>query len=542
MATRDEILAEIAEIKNQYKPSEQNNTRSDNVGESSTTGNVTRAVAQGLTFGFADEIEAVFKSIGKDKTYKEAVDEVRAKVDKFRKDNPVLAYGAEIAGSVPTMLLGGAGVRAVQGAGKLAKGATTGSKVGSAMKTGAVSGGIYGAGAGEGAEGKAIGAVVGGALGGALGGLTAKILPKTTAKAKELMKKDIRLTQGQAFGGEGNVMGGVIQNLEQSTSSLVGVGSPIQTAKLTSLVDFNRAVIKEALEPAIGKMSNKQFNSLIPKNLKGNELFQYADDIMKNSYNKELANVSLNSGAVNSLKNTITQSIRTSNTSTANKNKVLAEIGNLIKSKTEKGGGMSGVAFKELERDLSALSASYKRSQGGDIFLARLIDNAKKDAGNILKAFNPESNLANINKSQVGMSAIQKAVNKANGTQGIFSTKQFLNALKQNDMSIGKKSTARGEGFLKETAQLADDVMGGAIPDSGTASRLITGNISVDPVKALAYAPATIASEIAYGIGRPAVRGLLQVPRVGMNTITPTASGLLGGASGDALKNRGILR
>ena len=71
---------------------------------------------------------------------------------------------------------------------------------------------------------------------------------------------------------------------------------------------------------------------------------------------------------------------------------------------------------------------------------------------------------------------------------------------------------------------------------------MITGNISVDPIKALAYAPATITSEIAYGIGRPAVRGLLQVPRVGMNTITPTASGLLGGASGDALRNRGILR
>ena len=95
---------------------------------------------------------------------------------------------------------------------------------------------------------------------------------------------------------------------------------------------------------------------------------------------------------------------------------------------------------------------------------------------------------------------------------------------------------------MKDTAQLADDVMKSAIPDSGTANRLITGNISVDPMKMLAYAPATIASEIAYGIGRPAVRGLLQVPRVGMNTITPTASGLLGGASGDALKNRGILR
>tara|TARA_Y100000592_G_scaffold65422_1_gene101775 strand:- start:567 stop:2165 length:1599 start_codon:yes stop_codon:yes gene_type:complete len=530
---------EIEDIKkilreNQKKTEVQKNT---NVEKSSFAGDLTRATAQGLTFGFGDEIEALFKSATSgDITYEEAVKQARGKLDRFRKENPVIAYGSEIAGSIPTMLGGGAVLRGIQGAKKLADA----SKVGQAVKSGAVSGGIYGAGTGEGAEGKALGVATGGALGGVLGGATAKIFPKTTDLAKKLMKKDVRVTTGQAFGGEGNVLGNVLQNFEQSTSSLVGVGSPIQTARITALADFNRAVMKEALEPITGKISIKKFNELVPRNLKGNELFKAVDDIVSQAYTKELGKVSLNAGGVESLRQTIRAGIFANPSgTTANKTSLFQTIDDLIKGKLEANGTISGESFKALERDLRNLSMSYKRSTGGDIFLARLVDEARRNAGSVLKSFNPESNLANINKTQVGMSAIQKAVNKASGTEGIFSTNQFLNALKQNDASIGKKITARGEGFLRETGELAQSVMGNYIPDSGTASRLITGNISVDPMKALAYAPATIVSELAYGPTRGVVRGLLQTPRAGLSVSRPTTSGLLAENINQGILGRG---
>jgi hypothetical protein len=246
--TRDEKL----KLLQSYQTPTTNNNNSQNIGESSLAGDLTRAVSQGATFGFADEIEALFKSATSgDITYEEAIKQSRGKLDRFRKENPVLAYGSEIAGSLPTMLVGGAGIKAVQGAKKLADA----SKVGQAVKTGAVSGGIYGAGAGEGVEGKALGVATGGALGGALGGATAKILPKTTELAKKLMNKDIRVTTGQAFGGEGNFVGNLIQNFEQNVTSLPGVGSPLQLGRITALADFNRAVMKEALEPITGKLT-----------------------------------------------------------------------------------------------------------------------------------------------------------------------------------------------------------------------------------------------------------------------------------------------
>ena len=537
MTEREKLDKKLKEIKSKLKVSSNNIQQSGNIDDSTFTGDLTRAVSQGLTFGFADEIEAIFNSATSgDITYDEAIKQARGKLDRFRKENPVIAYGSEIAGSIPTMLGGGAVLRGIQGAKKLADA----SKVGQAIKTGAVSGAVYGAGTGEGAEGKALGVATGGALGGVLGGATAKIFPKTTDLAKKLMKKDIRLTTGQAFGGEGNVLGNVLQNFEQSTSSLVGVGSPIQTARITALADFNRAVMKEALEPITGKISIKKFNELVPRNLKGNELFKAVDDIVSNEYTKELSKVSLNSSGVEALKGSIRSGIFANPTGTmSSKQNLFKSINSLIDGSLDPNGTMSGQSFKALERDLRNLAISYKKSTGGDIFLARLVDEARRNAGSVLKSFNEGSNLANINKTQVGMSAIQKAVNKASGTEGIFSTSQFLNALKQNDSSIGKKMTARGEGFLRETGELAQNVMGNYMPDSGTASRLITGNISVDPVKALTYAPATIVSELAYGPTRGVVRGLLQGPRLGSYVTRPTTSGLLAENINQGILGRG---
>ena len=495
MSERSEIEKKIKEIKNKIKNLEKKETKKVNKSNSSLTKDLIRSTGQGITFGFGDEIEAGYKSLTRGTSYDDEVKQARGELSRFRKENPLLAYGSEIAGSIPTMVAGGLGVRAVQGAGKGLQAVNKGSKVGQAVKSGAIQGSIYGAGAGEGVEGKALGTVTGGAIGGVAGGVTAKIFPKTTELAKKLMKKDVRLTTGQAFGGESNITGNVIQNIEQSTSSLVGVGSPIQTARINALSDFNRAVIKES-------------------------------------------NVSLGVDGVNTLRASIIQNVRNANTSKSNKSKVVKEITNLINGKIENG-EISGLAFKELQRDLSQLSASYKISQGGDIFLARIIDNAKKNAGDILQVFNPNSNLKNLDLSKVGMSAIQNAVKKADKTQGIFSTGQFLSALKQNDRSIGKKMTARGEGFLKDTGDLANQIMGNYLPDSGTANRLITGNISVDPIKALAYAPATIGSELAYGPTRSIIRGLLQTPRLASFGARPTTSGLLSSTINQGLLNRG---
>lgn len=115
-------------------------------------GNV-RAVAQGLTFGFADELEAA----ASDEEYEIALAKIREEQRRYKEMNPGSAIGFELAGGLPGTLAG----------------AATLSRLGvkSIAKQGAIEGSAYGIGSGENFEERAAGAVVGGLSGLALGKL-----------------------------------------------------------------------------------------------------------------------------------------------------------------------------------------------------------------------------------------------------------------------------------------------------------------------------------------------------------------------------------
>lgn len=127
-----------------------------------------RSLAQGATFGFADELEAAARSILPGETYEQAIQDVRGKMAAYQQDRPMEALGYEVAGGLATGLAGGgralaasagrAGLRSALKAG--ASRAAT-----SAIGQGALSG----AGAAEGSlENRLKGAAVGGAFGAAV--------------------------------------------------------------------------------------------------------------------------------------------------------------------------------------------------------------------------------------------------------------------------------------------------------------------------------------------------------------------------------------
>lgn len=114
--------------------------------EPSKLGGVLRQGAQGLTLGFADELEAGARSLG-DETYSGARDRIRAENDAFANENPGTALTAQIVGGLMT---GGAGALRSGGA-ALARTALRRpvGRMGELMGTGAIEGAIAGAGAAE---------------------------------------------------------------------------------------------------------------------------------------------------------------------------------------------------------------------------------------------------------------------------------------------------------------------------------------------------------------------------------------------------------
>jgi len=125
-------------------------------------GDTARAGAQGLTFGFSDEIGAAVRAPFSDKKYSELRDESRFAMDRQRELHPWKTGGAELAGG---LLTGGAGGMRAAGGMAARQGlkamAGQGAKIGTGY--GAAAGLGYGEGEGIGGMAKdtAIGAGVG---------------------------------------------------------------------------------------------------------------------------------------------------------------------------------------------------------------------------------------------------------------------------------------------------------------------------------------------------------------------------------------------
>jgi hypothetical protein len=155
---------------------------------------------QGLTFGFGDELTAGVRSLF-GSNYDEALGQERAALADYRERHPALAMGAEVAGSLPTLLIPGLGV-AGQAA---ARGAQVGGAAMRALRAGAAAGAAGGAlqGFGEGEGGitqRAMGAGVGGAVGGVAGGAGGAALEGARAAgrgAREWLQREAGMQPGR---------------------------------------------------------------------------------------------------------------------------------------------------------------------------------------------------------------------------------------------------------------------------------------------------------------------------------------------------------
>lgn len=142
-----------------------------------------RGISQGVTFGFADELRGLTEAGGTgpnepaslggvlkgaygmltgdpeaQRAYERATIARREELAQARQQQPVAAYGGEIAGGIAVPV------------GAMGQAATRGQAALQGARAGAVGGALYGAGQGEDLQGRVTGAATGAAVGGALGG------------------------------------------------------------------------------------------------------------------------------------------------------------------------------------------------------------------------------------------------------------------------------------------------------------------------------------------------------------------------------------
>jgi len=208
----------------------------------------TRGYLQGATFGSGDEIvagttAALAHLAGKypDRTMGELYDAYgsreRGKVKQFRDDHPVLAYGSEIAGALPTAIAASPTMAGLSFGGKLATGAATGT----------AQGGLYGYLSGEDHADRLKSAAAPAAFGGAVGAAA----PVVGAGARNVVEW-IQAARAARAAGVPAAAQRVVQRAAAADDALTGEGAQrvAQAGDDAMLADAGTA-LRELLDTAM---------------------------------------------------------------------------------------------------------------------------------------------------------------------------------------------------------------------------------------------------------------------------------------------------
>ena len=508
-------MATLEELKKAQKKLQKKNKPLEEVGY--LEGLMQSGVGQGLMFGFGDEARAKVQSWKKGTKYEDELQKERDKLASFRQTNPYSAYGSEILGSLPTAIAGGAGLAGL--------GMRGGAKIG------ATQGAIYGAGVGEDAESRTKGAIGGAVLGGGISKVADKILPKATELAKKFLANDIRLTAGQTVKGTGFGFGDLAHGLEQSSTSIPGVGASISLAKTRAVSDFNKYAMLEAIDSILDKKTKKALQAKL-KNLHGTEAFDVVDELVTAQYNKVLPKLKLQGQGVYHFEDKIIKSIANADVDDVAKDILLKRMDTLFnnKIKINKSGErfISGKNLKVLMEDLFDEGRSFKIKGGTDRYTGMAFDKIRKELKTIIDQYNPKSGLNEVNLAFGKLKPIGEAVLMAFNTKGVFSAGQFLRALRKVDRSVGKRISKKGKNPMLGLAREGDELLGDFVPDSGTASRLIAGASAINPELIKQLIVPTGLAQLAYGSLLGLGRRALTYPNPLLRNLAPITGGLLG--------------
>lgn len=446
----------------------------ENFKADSTGANVNRLVGQGLTFGLQDEIDAFLKSaFNKDVSYADALKNEREQLSNFRKNNPVTAFGSEMAGNLPYAPL------------------SVGKNLLSTFIRNAGMGGAYGAGTGEGLEDRAKNAGVTAGISGTLGTILSKILPRRTPESQKLQEAGIEVTPGQA--NRGTLVGNIIDYFEKRATGLPIIGDFISSAFDRGSRDFQFKIFKDFAESVGIKLDNqlKDADKFTIFN-KVNEAYRKKYDdavgklvLDKDQFIQEMTDFALSKGMN---KNQANEFVR----------KASVEITNL---KDKKITGEFVQATDRLLRDLmndNNLTIDTKRLYEmfyEDLFDANLKMNSKTGA---LIAYDK------VKKYFPYFKTIEKSVGKT--TADTMTPTNVLGAGKLG--KGGSVKYATGTAPYQDIASTAKNVIGDKVGDSGTQSRLGTQSLllgggigtgyamgqGVDPLMAIGSASIPFAS------------------------------------------------
>jgi hypothetical protein len=433
-----------------------------------------RGVAQGLTFGLADESYGLTQGIANmirggtfGEGYSKAIADFRAREEAGRKENPITATIGEVAGGVGTGLgAARAGLTLMRG------GLSLPQTIGRGVVEGAGYGALHGAGTAEGGvsdrlagaqSGATTGAIVGGAVPVVARGIGAAMNravspvgadPARQAAIDILAREGVPVSAGQRTGSKAL----------QYAESFLG-DAPLAGGQATRFTNEQAEAFTDAAMRRMGASGRATPENIVATQ---NRIGQVYTDLSARNTLKADQSLAKDLGtALNKYGRSLP----------SQQKQIVGEYVTDIVDRIKAGKGtMSGEDYQAIRSEIGRVARNASGKDDNFADAARGIRNALDD--NMTRSIKPSDAEAwkTANRQYAAMKAIQQVASGGgeNAAAGLISPAQLRIAATQGG---GRSAYAQGQGNFAELARAGNQIMT-PLPNSGTAQRnMITSGI-----------------------------------------------------------------
>lgn len=321
-------------------------------------------------------------------------------------------------------------------------------------------------------DGGVMGAIEGG-LTGLAGGIAGRAVARGVGNAltgvrneavRTLAGEGVPMTIGQTLGQSGR-FGAAIKGIEDRAAGLPIVGDFINARRREGLQGFRTAAVNEAMAPIGVRMQNGV----------GDQAIADAQGAVGNAYDSALGGVNLQVdpqyrralGTVVQDANRLPQPMAQTFMSTLDN-----RVAPMFNGQQLSGRNLQG-AIQGLRKDAGAML--NRNEVQADLFKDRTVDmeRALMDLAERQAPGTPAA-LQAANAANRRLSIVEDAAARAENQGGLFSPAQLGMAIKSNARQFnGMRGLVRGEMPLQDLQRAGQQVLPNAVPDSGTAGRMV---------------------------------------------------------------------
>jgi len=276
---------------------------------------------------------------------------------------------------------------------------------------------------------------------------TGSALNPLLSKAEQTMRDlNIKGTIGQKLGEPAKA-------LEEFAQNLPIVGTAIQNQREKVLYDFNKGVINKALD---------KINLKLPADAIGRDAVQFATDRVDEAYDEVLSKMSFT--LTPTVSSDILNALNKANIpSPAQRQTVESILNSIVLDKFPASGVVSGQMLKGIESDLRKQAAGYLSSSTqnertvGDA-LQLVLRELKKNIYDQNQKLTPQ--LRRIDSAYGDLAVMKMAAANTGAQSGVFTPKQYQQAVRQADKSRAKARFAEGRARGQKEAEAALEMIG----------------------------------------------------------------------------------